>query len=104
MKVFRLAAGLAVGYVLGARAGREKYDQIAAAARKLANHPTVVDAQAKIKGLVDTGTQTVTAKVAETADTVTEKMTAPRTRTGGTSATAATPISAPSGPATAPHQ
>jgi hypothetical protein len=39
VKVFKLAAGLAVGYVLGSRAGREKYQQIVAAARKAQDHP-----------------------------------------------------------------
>ena len=35
--IAKLAAGLAAGYVLGARAGREKYDQIVAVARKLSD-------------------------------------------------------------------
>lgn len=35
MRIGKLAVGLAAGYVLGARAGREKYEQIAAAARKV---------------------------------------------------------------------
>jgi len=34
-------AGLGVGYVLGARAGRKRYDQIAAAARKVWETPGV---------------------------------------------------------------
>lgn len=33
-RMVSLAAGVAVGYVLGSRAGREKYEQIAAAARR----------------------------------------------------------------------
>jgi hypothetical protein len=41
VKVFKLATGLAVGYVLGSRAGRDKYEQIVAAARKAQSHPTV---------------------------------------------------------------
>ncbi|MCY1143769.1 hypothetical protein OWR29_37705 [Actinoplanes sp. Pm04-4] len=45
MRVFKFAAGLAVGYVLGSRAGREKYEQIVAAARKVQGHPTVVEVQ-----------------------------------------------------------
>ncbi|HEX5741306.1 MAG TPA: hypothetical protein VFY17_07105 [Pilimelia sp.] len=36
--------GAAVGYVIGARAGRERYEQIALAARKLWDHPTVQEA------------------------------------------------------------
>lgn len=35
------AAGVAVGYVLGARAGRERYEQIKRAARRFADDPSV---------------------------------------------------------------
>jgi len=62
MKVVTLAAGVAVGYVLGTRAGREKYEQIVAGARKVSSHPTVVQAQTKAKELIggNTGTSTGT--------------------------------------------
>ena len=36
-----LVTGLAVGYVLGTRAGRERYEEIKAAANKLWNDPRV---------------------------------------------------------------
>src|ERR1700709_2857730 len=36
-----LVVGLAVGYVFGTRAGREKYDQMVAQAQKLWNDPRV---------------------------------------------------------------
>jgi hypothetical protein len=36
--------GLAVGFVLGARAGRERYEQLVARSRKLLEHPTVQEA------------------------------------------------------------
>lgn len=36
-----LVTGLAVGYVLGSRAGRERYEQIAAVADKFWNDPRV---------------------------------------------------------------
>jgi hypothetical protein len=39
MKAFLL--GAAVGYVLGAKAGRGRYDQIMRTYRKLADHPAV---------------------------------------------------------------
>jgi hypothetical protein len=39
-KLMLLGAG-AVGYVLGAKAGRERYEQIAAQAQKLRTNPTV---------------------------------------------------------------
>ncbi|WP_216216252.1 hypothetical protein [Amycolatopsis aidingensis] len=33
--------GAAIGYVLGARAGRERYDQLVRTYRKFADHPAV---------------------------------------------------------------
>ncbi|OLE22938.1 MAG: hypothetical protein AUG49_17555 [Catenulispora sp. 13_1_20CM_3_70_7] len=38
---FTLAAGLGAGYVLGTRAGRERYDKMVAAVRKVAQAPAV---------------------------------------------------------------
>ncbi|MGP3999489.1 YtxH domain-containing protein [Streptomyces sp. 8N706] len=37
-------SGLAVGYVLGARAGRERYEQLRKAARQIAENPAVRNA------------------------------------------------------------
>lgn len=63
MKVLTLAAGLAAGYVLGSKAGRQKYEQIAATVRKVSSHPTVVQAQEKAKGYLQTGGEAVTTKM-----------------------------------------
>lgn len=52
MRLLTFTAGLAVGYVLGARAGREKYEQIVEGARKLQANPTLGQAQATITALV----------------------------------------------------
>ena len=41
MKKLPLLASFGAGYVLGARAGRQRYDQIAEAARKVADDPRV---------------------------------------------------------------
>jgi len=41
MKKLQLLAAAGVGYVLGARAGRQRYDQIAATAKKVADNPKV---------------------------------------------------------------
>ncbi|MCF6468155.1 YtxH domain-containing protein [Nonomuraea sp. MG754425] len=38
------AAGLAVGYVLGSRAGRERYEQIKRTAQRVADNPRVQEA------------------------------------------------------------
>lgn len=45
MRIVKLAAGLAAGYVLGARAGREKYDQITAVAGKVTGRPVTAPAE-----------------------------------------------------------
>ncbi|MEV1288049.1 hypothetical protein [Micromonospora sp. NPDC049679] len=36
--------GMAAGFVLGARAGREKYEELVVSARKVLDHPTVQEA------------------------------------------------------------
>ena len=54
-------AGAAAGFVLGSRAGREKYDELVAATRRLMDHPTVREAggqvQAQATKLIDAGKQ-----------------------------------------------
>ncbi len=44
MKKLMILAAAAIGYVLGARAGRERYDQIAGLATRVKNDPRVQDA------------------------------------------------------------
>ncbi|MCP2310494.1 hypothetical protein FHR36_003627 [Kitasatospora paracochleata] len=44
-----LIVGVGIGYVLGARAGRQRYEQIAAAARQLKENPKVQDAAGKAR-------------------------------------------------------
>jgi hypothetical protein len=47
--------GAAVGYVLGARAGRERYEQLARTYRRVADHPAVQGAAGIAKAkVVDT--------------------------------------------------
>lgn len=53
MKVIWLAGGLAAGYVLGTRAGREKYEQIASAAREIKANPSMPVLQDQVKRLVN---------------------------------------------------
>lgn len=45
-------AGIAVGYVLGAKAGRERYEQIAAAASRAWNNPNVQRGVDQVEGFV----------------------------------------------------
>jgi len=54
MRKLSFAAGLAAGYVLGTRAGRERYHQIVESARNLADQPAVAQAQAKVASLLGT--------------------------------------------------
>ena len=68
MKKPILLAGFAAGYVLGARAGRERYDQIRAGARKFAGNPTVQSAATKAQ-------ETVAAQAPVVAEAVKDKAT-----------------------------
>jgi hypothetical protein len=51
----KLLAGLAAGYVLGARAGRERYEQIAEATRRLAERPEVRELTGKVRAGLGAG-------------------------------------------------
>ncbi|MCP2165214.1 hypothetical protein [Goodfellowiella coeruleoviolacea] len=44
--------GAAVGYVLGARAGRQRYDQLVRAYRRLIDHPVVQGAAGVVRAKV----------------------------------------------------
>jgi hypothetical protein len=44
MAKLSMAVGFAAGYVLGAKAGRQRYEQIADVARRVKDHPTVQSA------------------------------------------------------------
>ena len=56
-------AGAALGYVLGTKAGRERYEQIKRASRRIADHPTVQQAAGVVR-----------AQAGELADTAKEKV------------------------------
>ncbi|GLZ47108.1 hypothetical protein Acsp06_32930 [Actinomycetospora sp. NBRC 106375] len=70
MKLIPFLLGAGVGYVLGARAGRERYEQIARAYRQVADHPSVQGAagvaRAKAGEAVQTGVSMAREKVAPT--------------------------------------
>ncbi len=81
MGMLKLAAGVAVGYVLGSRAGREQYEKIASTARRLSAHPTVVQAQEKAKAVISdraAATRVGTAPVATTTNAVSPRAPRPR--------------------------
>ena len=51
----KLLAGLTAGYVLGARAGRERYERIAEATRRLAERPEVRELTGKVRSGLGAG-------------------------------------------------
>jgi len=65
-------AGAAVGYVLGARAGRDSYDRLVRSARQFWENPTVQEAagvvRAQTTSLVDTAKDKVNEKVQKATD------------------------------------
>jgi hypothetical protein len=82
-----LLIGLAAGYVLGARAGREKYEQIARTAGRLWNDPRVqkqVDhASDYVKDKAPEVKEFVSDNVKKATDVVTDKV-APKSKTPST--------------------
>ena len=75
MKKLFLLAAAGVGYVLGTRAGRERYDQIRGTMNKVKNDPRV---QEKAQQAVDTARQqapVVADKVSSAASAATAKVT-----------------------------
>ena len=74
-----LAAAAGAGYVLGAKAGKERYNQIEAKFREIAGMPAVQNATATVKetaaSVADTAKTTVTDKVGGGSDTGTSSST-----------------------------
>jgi hypothetical protein len=69
MSKITLLAAAGVGYVLGARAGRERYEQIKAQAQKVARNPKVQDAASKAQ---DTAATQAAAAAGAVKDKVTD--------------------------------
>ena len=95
MKIVKLAAGFAVGYVLGSRAGRDTYEKIAANARQVREHPTVRQAKQKATAVLSTGTDAATAKLHQVAvDTAPDRPSAAagKTRPAPRKPAVATPV------------
>ena len=91
-----LAAGLAVGYVLGAAAGRARFQQIKTAATKVVRHPKVQQTVFDLAGQAKSRAQGLPGPVASLADTAATRLQDRLTHPTTDSATQ------PSGAATAP--
>ena len=72
-KLLLLVAG-GIGYVLGTRAGRERYDQIAGLATKVKNDPRVQDAAHQAAETAKAQAPVVKDKVASAASSVADKV------------------------------
>ena len=85
---YRMAfvAGLGVGFVLGARAGRERYEQMRKMTRKAADSPAVQQAagaiQAQAAGLVKTTKGKLAGQVPKIADSARSKAGSARSKAG----------------------
>jgi hypothetical protein len=81
-----IAIGLAAGYVLGTRAGRERYQQLTASAKRLADDPSVQRLQAELNGLFGSAKERVTDSAGTTvqrvSDQAADKVQQARPRTG----------------------
>jgi len=80
-----LLAGGAVGYVLGTRAGRERFEQIKSQAQTLWDHPKVQEQAGKVQGVAKR-------KTSEVQDKVQDKVSS----SSSSSSSSSTPSSTPS--------
>jgi hypothetical protein len=68
------ALGLAVGYVFGTRAGRERYDQMVKYSKQVAGSPAVQKATVTVKTKTSEVTKTAVAKAPGIAKSATEQV------------------------------
>lgn len=69
-----LLIGIGIGYVLGARAGTQRYEQLKAQAQKAWNNPTVQEKAAQAQDKVRETAPLVGEKAGEVAQTVAAKV------------------------------
>jgi hypothetical protein len=86
MKMLPFLLGMGVGYVLGTRAGRERYEQLSKAYRRVADNPQVQAAagvaRAKAGEAVQAGVAVAKDKVAPSSNTGHEPAAPGRSATG----------------------
>ena len=69
-----LALGLAIGYVFGTKAGRERYEQLSQSAKRLAEDPSLQRLQGELGGLFNASKQRATATIEGTATRAADKV------------------------------
>ena len=74
MKKMTFLAGVGVGYVLGARAGRQRYEQIKSSAQGVWNSPKVQETVSQAQDLAAQKAPGVQQKIAETASNAAHKV------------------------------
>jgi hypothetical protein len=87
-----MAVGAAVGYVLGAKAGRERYEQIAASARQLMEKPQVKRVMESAQGNLGVRVEQVADKAADAVHQASDRVGAGTGGTGGGSTTGPRPV------------
>lgn len=85
MKKMTLLTAAGVGYVLGTRAGRERYDQIVAGVQRIAGNPKVQEAAHRAQ---DTVAQQASSAASTVSSTVADKL--PGGSSSGTSTSGTT--------------
>ena len=82
--------GLAIGYVLGTKAGRERYEQLSQSARRLAENPSMQRLQEEVGSLFaasrSRASTTIEGKVTQVADRTADKVATARETATGTTA------------------
>jgi hypothetical protein len=68
-----LALGLAIGYVFGTKAGRERYEQLSQSAKRLAEDPSLQRLQGELGALFNASKQQATATIEGTATRAADK-------------------------------
>jgi hypothetical protein len=95
-----MLVGAAVGYVLGAKAGRERYEQMTASARQLLDKPQVKRVVDSVPGDLGARMEQVANKAADKVQQAGDKVAASGPSTSGTSGSTTTTTTTPATPST----
>lgn len=100
-RALTLATGLTIGYVAGAKAGREKYEQMMAKMHEVSQQPAVAEMRENLQDQVGTATKAVAEKVTDVASGLSKKLHSSSdedSSSGGKNGTKPTPGGYPAAP------